>query len=156
MVTKLDKVRIMRSRITQGEVTPLDHQLRDWAQSVIKSYRDTAALDIHLVSTTKSAMLNQQYRQKPGPTNILSFCFEAPPGIVSHFLGDIILCPSQIAQEISDSLQPKSTWIEHWAHLVVHGCLHLLGYDHDGDTATEQMERLEIEHLAKLGYPNPY
>lgn len=135
---------------------PTDHQLRQWATAVLASYRPNTLMAIRLVDEKESAALNWQYRQKTGPTNILSFCFEPPSGMESNILGDMILCPALIAQEISTQPFEKNALEAHWAHLIVHGCLHLIGYHHDDATSTHQMEQLEINHLATLGYPNPY
>jgi len=84
---------------------------------------------------------------------VLSFPFEMPPGIPLELLGDLIICVGVVEQEAKE--QEKTTEA-HWAHMVIHGCLHLLGYDHIKDDEAEEMEALERDLLASLGYPDPY
>ena len=111
-----------------------------------------AELTIRLVNEAESAVLNETYRHKQGPTNVLSFPFEAPPEIDSALLGDIVICaPVVLREAVVQGKTPEA----HWAHLVAHGVLHLLGYDHD-EAQAEAMESLEIRILAGLGYPDPY
>ena len=87
------------------------------------------------------------------PTNVLSFPFEAPPGIELPLLGDLIICRQVVEQEAEEQ---GKTVEAHWAHMVVHGTLHLLGYDHIEDEEAEEMEALEAEIMLALGYPDPY
>ena len=97
--------------------------------------------------------LNLTYRGKDKPTNVLSFPFEAPPGIEMPLLGDLIICRQVVEQEASEQGKPLEA---HWAHMVVHGSLHLLGYDHIEDDEAEEMEGLETEIMLALGYEDPY
>ena len=101
----------------------------------------------------EGAELNEAYRRKQGPTNVLSFPFEAPPGVELSLLGDIVVCAPVVAREAGEQGKILES---HWAHMVVHGCLHLLGYDHMEPVEAEAMEALETEILGGLGYPNPY
>jgi probable rRNA maturation factor len=110
-------------------------------------------LTIRLVDETESAEFNKQYRHKSGPTNILSFPAENLPHIESYYLGDLLICVPLVFQEAEQ--QGKSS-LAHWTHLVVHGTLHLLGYDHIKKNEASKMEALEIEILKQLGYKNPY
>ncbi len=110
-------------------------------------------LTIRIVEPQESARLNQEYRHKSGPTNVLSFPFESPPGLSLPLLGDLVICASLVEQQAADQQKPLEA---HWAHLVIHGTLHLLGYDHLEPRQEAQMERLEISILAGLGYDNPY
>jgi len=110
-------------------------------------------LTIRLVNIAESQQLNKQYRQKDKPTNVLSFPFEVPEGIELNLLGDLVICSQVVEQEAK--AQNKEIF-DHWAHMVIHGCLHLLGYDHINDTDANEMETLEINILAKLAIANPY
>jgi probable rRNA maturation factor len=97
--------------------------------------------------------LNATYRGKDYATNVLSFPFEAPPGVDIPLLGDIVVCAAVVAREAAEQEKPLQA---HWAHMVIHGTLHLLGYDHIEEADAEEMEGLEIRLLADLGYANPY
>lgn len=113
---------------------------------------------VRIVGIEESAELNHTYRGKDGPTNVLSFPFEAPPGIDIHLLGDIplgdlVICAPIVEKEAQE--QAKET-IAHWAHMVVHGVLHLQGYDHIEDEEALVMEGLETKILMELDYPDPY
>lgn len=130
-------------------------QFQQWVDAGLASFEDDAdcELVIRLVDDVESAELNQQYRHKNGPTNILSFPFEAPAGMDMDLLGDLVICAPLIALEAA---QQNKLPEHHWAHITIHGVLHLLGYDHIEDQDAEQMEALEIEILSKLGIANPY
>ncbi len=110
-------------------------------------------LTIRLVNPDESQQLNYQYRQKNKPTNVLSFPFEVPTGIELNLLGDLVICAQVVEQE---SQEQNKRLFDHWAHMVTHGCLHLLGYDHINDNEAKEMETLEIKILAKLSISNPY
>jgi len=105
-------------------------------------------ITIRIVSESESAELNKRYRKIDKPTNILSFLIEGSP-----LIGDLILCHPIIKEEAKE--QNKEI-ISHYAHLVIHGYLHLLGYDHENDKESIKMEAKEIEVLSRLGFPNPY
>ncbi|MGF1548330.1 MAG: rRNA maturation RNase YbeY [Thiotrichales bacterium] len=115
--------------------------------------RDERSVVIRITDAAESATLNAQYRGKSGPTNVLSFPFEAPPGIPIAHLGDLVICAEVVASESSEQGKPSH---DHLAHLVVHGVLHLLGYDHIDDTEAQVMEALEVALLARIGVPDPY
>ncbi|NOX92454.1 MAG: rRNA maturation RNase YbeY [Gammaproteobacteria bacterium] len=114
-------------------------------------------MTVRIVETDEMTELNQQYRQKTGPTNVLSFPFESPPGMPTDLmeptLGDVVVCAAVVIREAA--VQGK-TLTAHWAHMIVHGTLHLLGYDHIQNNDAQKMESLEIIVLAELGYENPY
>jgi len=122
-----------------------------WARAALK--RETAGLVIRIVDEAESAELNGRYRHKTGPTNVLSFPFEAPPGIETDILGDLVVCAPVVEREARE--QDKSL-TAHWAHMVVHGVLHLQGYDHVEESEAERMETEEIAILRGLGYDHPY
>ena len=133
---------------------PAESDFRRWAEAALAGagYARDAELTIRVVNEAEGAALNEIYRHKPGPTNVLSFPFAAPPEVESALLGDIVICaPVVLREAVVQSKTPDA----HWAHLVAHGVLHLLGYDHD-ETQAEAMESLEILILAGLGYPDPY
>lgn len=110
-------------------------------------------LTIRLVNLDESQQLNKQYRQKDKPTNVLSFPFEVPTGIELNLLGDLVICSQVVEQEAKAQ---NKILFDHWAHMVTHGCLHLLGYDHINDDDANEMEALEVKILAKLSISNPY
>lgn len=119
---------------------------------------DDYALSIVIVDNAQSQLLNHTYRQKDKPTNVLSFVSDLPDNIVQALdhtpLGDLVICLPVVLQEAQ--AQQKSVQA-HLSHLVVHGILHLLGYDHElGEQEANEMEQLEIEILSKLGIENPY
>lgn len=141
-----------------SELTPLptekDFQLWvDTALAQVASSDKTFELTIRVVDRKESQQLNAQYRDKDKPTNVLSFPFEVPEGIELNLLGDLVICSQVVAEEAE--IQNKALF-DHWAHMVTHGCLHLVGFDHISDTEAEEMESLEIAILAKLGINNPY
>ena len=114
---------------------------------------DCNALNINIVDKTESADLNKNFRQKEGPTNILSFTYPVVPGVQQTLLGDLVICAEivmseAIAQQISEEA--------HWAHLTVHGMLHLQGYDHENEDQALAMEAVETHIMRKLGYTDPY
>jgi probable rRNA maturation factor len=134
---------------------PTEEQLTLWASTALKGRTDfeEPELTIRLTDEEESQALNSEYRGKDKPTNVLSFPFEMPPGIPLELLGDLVICVGVVEQEAQE--QAKTTEA-HWAHMVIHGCLHLLGYDHIKDDEAEEMEALERDLLASLGYPDPY
>ena len=119
--------------------------LRKWAKAV---YGDAATVTMRFVDDEESQHLNDTYRGKNKPTNVLSFPYEDEP-----LMGDIVFCPNVILREARDQ---GKTVQAHMAHLVVHGMLHLMGYDHLNDRDAKEMESLETEILADLGFADPY
>lgn len=110
-------------------------------------------LTVRVVSEEESQMLNATYRGKDNPTNVLSFPFEAPPGVQLPLLGDLVVCKQIVEKEAAAQ---KKQIAHHWAHMIVHGTLHLVGYDHINEDEAEQMERLEVQILNSLGIDDPY
>jgi probable rRNA maturation factor len=110
-------------------------------------------VSIRIIDTAESAALNETWRHKQGPTNILSFPFEGFQGTGINLLGDLAICAPLVCQEAQEQQKSEEA---HWAHLTVHGVLHLRGYDHLEQGEAEHMESLEIHILESLGYPNPY
>lgn len=136
---------------------PTKEQLQLWVDTalneVITTPQRSFELTIRIVNSEESQQLNKQYRDKDKPTNVLSFPFEVPEGIELNLLGDLIICIEVMKQEAQE--QNKALF-DHWAHLVIHGCLHLVGFDHISDTDALEMESIEITILEKLGINNPY
>ncbi len=110
-------------------------------------------LCIKVVDQAESCYLNSRFRGKDKATNVLSFASELPEFVDSNHLGDLAICSDVVVQEALD--QNKKV-IDHWAHLTIHGCLHLLGYDHIDDDEALVMEALEVALLSKLSIGNPY
>jgi probable rRNA maturation factor len=131
---------------------PSEQEMAHWASAALRSDEDKE-LTIRCVDAEESRHLNNEYRGKNKPTNVLSFPFEGPEFVNINLLGDLIICAPVIAQEATE--QNKSAK-SHWAHMVVHGTLHLQGYDHIENDEAETMEALEVAILKKLGYQNPY
>ena len=142
---------------TTREEYPDAAAFRSWIRAALQDYGRDAEVLVRIVDEQESAELNASYRGKQGPTNVLSFPFEAPPGVpaeeLGDLLGDLVMCAPVIIREASE--QGKSPQA-HWAHMTVHGTLHLLGYDHQTDQEAGRMEALETRILAELGFPCPY
>ena len=133
---------------------PSPSQLELWANTVL-TYEGLSdqEVTIRFTDEVESKSLNHEYRGKEKPTNVLSFPFEAPPGIEMNLLGDLVICAPVISREAKE--QNKAV-ADHYAHMTVHGLLHLMGYDHIEDADAEEMESKEIEILAQLGIDDPY
>lgn len=144
-------------RVCDGDSLPEDESFQRWAELVLGSEQRQGYLVIRLVDSDESRQLNSQYRHKDKPTNVLSFPFETPGQIKDqiddNYLGDLVICVPVVQREATEQHKPEN-W--HWAHLVIHGMLHLLGYDHQQADEAEQMEQREIGLLQQLGIDNPY
>ena len=131
-------------------------QITRWARAGLLSAYRRAEVSIRVVDAGQSQQLNHDYRGKDAPTNVLTFALnegEPVPGMEHLLFGDLVLCAPVIEREAAE--QGKSI-AAHFAHLVIHGMLHLQGYDHDNDADAEAMESLETQIMMRLGYPNPY
>ncbi len=140
---------------TEHEHLPTLSQLSKWVDATLAAAQaiPTSEMTIRIVDKEESRSLNHQYRGYDKATNVLSFPFEAPPGIELNLLGDLVICAPIVETEAKE--QGKAQ-IAHWAHLVIHGTLHLLGYDHIEDDEADMMESLEKSIMDTLGYPDPY
>ena len=132
---------------------PAEADFQRWLDAAVLPFQEEAEVTIRLVDEAESNQLNLTYRGKDKPTNVLSFPFECPPGVELPLLGDLIICRQVVEREANEQNKPL---LAHWAHMVVHGSLHLLGYDHIDDEEAEEMEALEVEFMQALGYDNPY
>lgn len=146
-------LRIDVQRATEDPDIPGDQRLRAWVQAALSGRIEQAELTIRLVDAAESARLNREYRGKDAPTNVLSFPLQMPPEAGIPYLGDLVLCAPVVRREASEQGKPLQA---HWAHMLVHGSLHLLGYDHQNRQDARQMEALEIRIMADIGFPNPY
>jgi len=127
--------------------------IRQWVELALNRHHKKAELTIRIVDEKEMMKLNETYRHKQGPTNVLSFPAELPKEVETSLLGDIVICAPIIEKEAKEQ---HKTLNAHWAHITIHGCLHLLGFDHTQEQDAEEMEQLEITLLKKLGIENPY
>ncbi len=133
---------------------PSPELIRTWVEEALQLRKDPSEMTVRIVDVEEIQQLNRDYRHKDKPTNVLSFPFEVPEGIDDlPLLGDVVICAQVVREEAE---QQNKVVMDHWAHMVVHGALHLLGFDHIEDDEAEEMEGLEIEILARLGINNPY
>lgn len=144
----------------EGQNIPSEAQFQLWAKTALSAFKEQAELSIRIVDNAESQELNREYRGKDKPTNVLSFPFEIPEELahldadeIGYLIGDLIICAPVVEQEAQ---QQNKQPMHHWAHMVVHGCLHLLGYDHINDDEAEIMENLERDILSKLEISDPY
>lgn len=144
-------IHIEVQNVSERAEVPTPADFRCWAAAAVK--RASAGLVIRVVDRQEGAELNERYRGKPGPTNVLSFPFQAPPGVACDELGDVVICAPLVQHEALDQGKAERA---HWAHLTVHGVLHLQGFDHLNPSEAEIMEAEEAAILARLGFPNPY
>ena len=139
---------------TQAADLPSEAQFRTWCETALRQRTADSELTIRLVDEAEGLELNHTYRQRDYATNVLSFPADVPDGMLDiPLLGDLVICVPVLERE---ALEQEKSPEAHWAHLVIHGCLHLLGYDHIDDEEAEEMEALERELLAELGHPDPY
>ena len=134
------------------DVLPAEENLQRWAQASYSGNKEVIA-SLQIVASDEMQRLNKEYRAKDKPTNVLSFPMELPDEVGINILGDLALCDEVIE---SEAKQQDKTAESHWAHMVVHGMLHLQGYDHIEDNEAETMEAKEIEIMKSLGFENPY
>ena len=138
---------------TKNSNLPESNLLISWAQHAVSPEYKKAEICLRLVDEKESQNLNKQYRHQDKPTNVLSFSSKMPGVYQSVLLGDLVLCAPIIEKEAQE--QNKIAH-HHWAHMVIHGCLHLLDYNHEDDKMALVMESYEIKLLAQLGITSPY
>ncbi|GAB1619205.1 rRNA maturation RNase YbeY [Pseudomonas sp. NGC7] len=133
---------------------PDDAAFRRWCELALRQRSADSEMTIRLVDEAEGRELNNTYRHKDYATNVLSFPADVPDDLLDiPLLGDLVICVAVVEREAAEQGKILEA---HWAHLVIHGCLHLLGYDHIDDDEAEEMEALERELLAELGHPDPY
>jgi len=132
---------------------PSIEDFESWVNAVIKQHGKYFQVSIEIVDKQYSQALNDNYRQKNKATNVLSFPLELPEFVKEDLIGDLAICAEVVAEEAK---KQGKTLSDHWAHLTIHGCLHLLGYDHNEDDKAEVMECIEVKLLKQLGIENPY
>lgn len=145
-------IEVLVQRAATHDPLPADDTFGRWVRAALQG-RESAELTIRIVEPEESRRLNARYRGKDAPTNVLSFPADLPDGVCPELLGDVVICAAVVAAEANEQGKPESA---HWAHLTIHGVLHLLGHDHRSEAAAEAMEGLEIDLLESLGIPNPY
>ena len=135
------------------EGLPTEEQIVQWATGAVQPEGNEVEMTVRIVDEAESHELNLTYRGKDRPTNVLSFPFECPDEVELPLLGDLVICRQVVEREASEQEKPL---MAHWAHMVVHGSLHLLGYDHIEDDEAEEMESLETQIMQGLGFDDPY
>lgn len=146
-------------KATEQKSLPTNKDFKEWILQAlaVANYAKPCEVAIRLVDEEESHALNLQYRGKDKPTNVLSFPSDLPDEVLTSLkrepLGDIIICVPVV---LAEATEQHKTAIAHWAHLTIHGILHLLGFDHIDDEEAEEMEALEIDALQELGINNPY
>jgi probable rRNA maturation factor len=136
-----------------AEPVPDEDDIRRWIEAALTHQLSDAEVSLRFVDEVEMSALNFQYRQKNSPTNVLSFPADLPEELQHPLLGDIVACPAVVEREASEQ---HKTSQQHWAHMLIHGSLHLLGYDHINAADADTMELLETTILATLGWPCPY
>lgn len=147
----MNHVEIQAVFVSPGQ--PDSKQIQHWIDTVLLDYPQDTEIVVRIVDEIESAALNKLYRHKEGSTNILSFPADLPEGVDLDLLGDLVVCAPVLERE---ALEQHKTLADHWAHIIIHGVLHLLGYDHIEDSDAEIMEDKEITILKKLNISNPY
>ncbi len=140
-------------------LVPGHQQMVAWIQVALEtihskeSLKDSVEISVRIVSEDESQLLNSTYRNKDKPTNVLSFATDLPDYIDSIHIGDLVVCAKVVAIEAKEQNKSLS---HHWAHMLIHGLLHLLGFDHIDKIDADEMESLEVVILNQLGIDDPY
>ncbi|MBO7923337.1 probable rRNA maturation factor [Alteromonas sp. 76-1] len=154
MIAIVDYQQAYEADEVMAKAIPSLEQIEAWANAVLVAENTgEQEITVRFTDDEESQTLNHEYRGKDKPTNVLSFPFEVPPGIEMNLLGDLVICVPVIMREAEEQ---DKTPTNHYAHMVVHGILHLLGYDHIDDADADIMEAKEIRILASLNIGNPY
>jgi probable rRNA maturation factor len=148
----MSSVEVDLQNACDSDLVPAEAELAQWARTGWLGEGETE-ITLRVVDETESAELNSGYRGKDYPTNVLSFPFEVPEGMELDLLGDLVICADVVKREAEEQ---GKTLQAHWAQMVIHGMLHLQGYDHQNDQEAEIMESLEVRLLGELGFPDPY
>jgi len=138
---------------SESDEVPPSSLMRRWISAALTPHLKDAELCVRIVDDGEMIDLNGRFRNKPYATNVLSFPADLPDVVDIPLLGDIAICAAVVNREAREQHKTSEA---HWAHMLVHGCLHLLGYDHQNDSDAEEMEAMEAALLASLGFPDPY
>ncbi len=147
------EVEVQNASTQSPDSLPTREQIVDWVRAALDGRRDSAQLVVRIVDETESRKLNERFRRRKGATNVLSFPFERPELLDPPLLGDLLVCAPVVVRE---ALEQHKTAEAHWAHMVIHGALHLLGFDHEEERDAIVMEALERDILARLGHADPW
>lgn len=151
---RMSNIEVDLQLATKESSIPDEHLFIQWCEAAILPYQEKVELTIRIVDVDEGLALNKAYRQKDYATNVLSFPVDLPDEFLDiPLLGDLIICAPVVKKE---AVQQQKALEAHWAHLVTHGCLHLLGFDHENEEEATQMESIEQALLTKQGYPDPY
>ncbi len=147
------KVNVNVQIASRAHGLPSAAQLKVWAQAALSGMEGIPELTVRVVDEAESAELNRTFRRVSRPTNVLSFPFEPPSPVQMSLLGDVVICAPVVEMEAQEQNKIVDA---HWAHMVIHGTLHLMGYDHENDVDAARMESEERRILAGLGFSDPY
>lgn len=136
-----------------GEGMPEPEEIAGWVEAAVAGRRDHAELSVRVVDEAEITVLNHRFRGQDRPTNVLSFPVGDMPGMEVSLLGDVVVCAPVVRRQAREQRKSERA---HWAHMVVHGTLHLLGYDHVTPADAEEMEQIEKAVLDSFGYKDPY
>lgn len=148
-------INIHLQNVAREKHIPPDKMLRRWTLAALEQYLHSGEVTLRIVNANEIQLLNRQYRHQDKPTNVLAFPFVPFDniGIGKVIIGDVVICATIVNAEAK---QQNKSQDQHWAHIIIHGMLHLLGYKHDKEDDAKQMESLEIKLLQQFGYTNPY
>jgi len=140
---------------SESIMLPTQADFEHWISTALDkaNHQDEVALTLRIVEEAEGRELNARWRGKDYATNVLSFPLKMPEYVGIPYIGDLVICAAVVAREATE--QNKQA-MAHWAHLTIHGLLHLLGYDHKTDAQADEMEALEVQIMTSLGYPDPY
>ena len=143
--------------VSEHDGIPEPEHMQRWLDAALKDRHPDAEVVVRIVDEQESRELNLRYRDQDKPTNVLSFPIEVPTAVQSEMewklLGDLVICAPVVA---SEAMQQGKSLEAHWAHMLIHGALHLCGYDHQNDVQANEMETLETEIITGLGFAPPY
>lgn len=147
------EIEVQYASTQSRDALPTREQIVSWVRAALDGRCDSAQLVMRIIDETESRALNERYRRREGATNVLSFAFERPELLDPPLLGDVLVCAPVVVREALEQHKPVEA---HWAHMVIHGTLHLLGFDHEEEGEAMVMEALEREILARLGHADPW